>query len=89
VQPDAAVVVVDEIGKMELFSSAFREAVEEALSSPKPLLATVMAASQPWVNALKSRADVSLIEVTPANRQALPDRILDWLRREQGRTNPA
>jgi nucleoside-triphosphatase len=88
-QPHVAVVVVDEIGKMELFSAAFREAVEDALSSPKPVLATVMAASQPWVNALKSRSGVTLIEVTAVNRQFLPERILCWLQGILRGTNPA
>ncbi len=78
-QPHVAVVVIDEIGKMELFSPAFRMAVQEALSGPKPLLATVMAGPQPWVDAIKARPDVTLIEVTPANRQALPGRIIRWL----------
>jgi nucleoside-triphosphatase len=78
-QPGVAVVVIDEIGKMELFSAAFRDVVLEALESPKAVLATVTAASEPWVNALKRRGDVTLIEVTPANRQAMPDRVLCWL----------
>jgi nucleoside-triphosphatase len=76
---DLSVVVVDEIGKMELFSPAFREAVLAALESPKPVLATVMARPQPWVDALKARADVTVVEVTLDNRQAMPGRILDWL----------
>jgi len=78
--PDVAVVVVDEIGKMELLSAAFREAVQAALDGPKPLLATVMAGPQPWVNALKARSNVTLVEVTPANRQTLPGQIMAWLR---------
>jgi len=71
--------VVDEIGKMELFSAAFRETMLAALDSPKPVLATIMRASQPWGDAVKSRSDVTLIEVTPANRQGLPEQILHWL----------
>jgi nucleoside-triphosphatase len=78
-QADLSVVVVDEIGKMELTSPAFREAVLAALESPKPVLATVMARPQPWVDAVKARADVSVVEVTLDNRQAMPGRILDWL----------
>jgi nucleoside-triphosphatase len=89
IRPDVAVVVVDEIGKMELFSAAFQKVVEEALSSPKPVLATVMVASQPWVNRLKSRSDVTLIEVTRANRQSLPERIFHWLQEIQGSTHSA
>ncbi len=81
---DLSVVVVDEIGKMELFSAAFREAVLLALESPKPVLATVMARPQPWVDAVKARADVSVVEVTLDNRQAMPEQILDWLHGVQG-----
>lgn len=87
-QPHVAVVVIDEIGKMELFSPAFRQAVQEVLAGSKPLLATVMAGPQPWVDAIKARPDVTLIEVTPANRQDLPDRIVRWLRGAQASDRP-
>lgn len=88
-QPGVEVVVIDEIGRMELFSPAFRQAVQGALASPKPVLATVMARSQPWVDAIKARSGVTLMEVTVANRQALPDQILRWLRGLQGEPIPA
>jgi nucleoside-triphosphatase len=78
-QPDVPVVVIDEIGKMELFSPAFRQATLVALDSPKAVLASVMTGPQPWVDAIKARADVTLIEVTRANRQALPEQIYRWL----------
>ena len=82
-QPDLSVVVIDEIGKMELVSPAFREAVLAALDGPKVVLATVMARSHPWVDRLKGRDDVMLVEVTLANREALPKRILGWLSQSQ------
>lgn len=82
-QPHISVIVIDEIGKMELFSQAFREAVQAALASPKPILATIMAAPHPWTDAIKARPDVLLVEVTPANRQRLPERIVRWLESEQ------
>jgi nucleoside-triphosphatase len=78
-QPQVSVVVVDEVGKMELFSPAFRAAVLMALDSPKPVLGTVMASAHPWVDAIKRRPDVSVVELTRANREALPQRILEWL----------
>ena len=87
-QPGISVVVIDEIGKMELFSSAFREATLAALDSPKVVLASVMAGPQSWVDAIKARADVTLIDVTQANRQALPERIYRWLLQKQGETVP-
>jgi nucleoside-triphosphatase len=79
--PRVDVVVIDEIGKMELYSSAFRRAVLRALASPKPVLATVMARPERWVDAIKARQDVSLVEVTVSNRQAMPERVLRWLGR--------
>ncbi len=82
-EPHVGVVVIDEIGKMELFSLAFRDAVEAALSSPKLVLATVMAGRHPWVDAVKAQAGVELLEITLANRQTIPDRILRWLNRQR------
>ena len=80
-QPEVAVVIVDEIGKMELFSSAFRDAVSAALDGAKPVVATIMAGSQPWVDAVKTRPDITLVEVTLDNRQELPELVWRWLQR--------
>jgi nucleoside-triphosphatase len=87
-QRDVALVVIDEIGKMELLSAAFCEAVLAALESPKAVLATVMARPQPWVDGIKARPEVTLIEVTRSNREAVPEQILRWVRQTQGETVP-
>lgn len=62
------VVVVDEIGKMELFSQSFVNLVRELFASPQAtILATVPITKQrpiPFVDELKCREDVTLIEVT-------------------------
>jgi nucleoside-triphosphatase len=65
-------VVVDEIGKMEAASPAFRQAVEEALRSPAIVLGTILAAAHPWADGIKADPVVTLIPVTLANRDALP-----------------
>jgi nucleoside-triphosphatase len=65
-------VVVDEIGKMEAASPAFRAAVEEALASPATLVGTILLAPHPWADRVKAHPAVTLIEVTPANREGLP-----------------
>ena len=78
-EPSVTVVIVDEIGKMELFSTAFRDAVESALASPKRVVATAMTGSQPWVDAIKARVGVTLVEVTKSNRDTMPARVLAWL----------
>lgn len=70
------IVVVDEIGKMELFSQAFRAAVLAALDGPTPILGTILARSHPWADQVKARPDVTVIEVTPKNRDELVERVL-------------
>lgn len=67
-------VIIDEIGKMELFSQKFRESVTRALDSPSPTLAVIMLKSNPFADSVKRRPNVNLIEVTPSNRDSLaPD----------------
>jgi len=73
------VIIIDEIGKMELFSDAFRKAVVEALDSPYPVLATILLRSHSFCEEIKSRSDVEIIEVTEDNRALLPTRILKKL----------
>ncbi len=66
-------VVIDEIGPMEIRSAVFREAVNEALDSPEAfgMLATIVARSLPFTDAIKARSDVTVIEVRTENRQRL------------------
>ena len=62
------VIIVDEVGKMELFSQSFVNSVCELFSSSQAtVLATVPVAKQrpiPFVDELKKRKDVTLIEVS-------------------------
>jgi nucleoside-triphosphatase len=74
------VVVVDEIGKMELFSDAFKGAVLDAVESEVRVLGTVMGGSRAWVEALKEREEVTVWEVTRENRDVLIDEVVAWLR---------
>jgi nucleoside-triphosphatase len=70
------IVVVDEIGKMELFSQVFRAAVLEAMESASPMLGTIMFRPHPWADALKARPGVHAITVTRENRDALVEDVL-------------
>jgi nucleoside-triphosphatase len=64
--------VIDELGKMELASRDFREAVLALLARDVAVLATVHVYAHPFTDALKRRADVETIRVTAGNRDALP-----------------
>lgn len=72
-------VVVDEIGKMELFSAKFRETVFDIIKSGKKVLGTIMSASNPWADDIKRRPEVYLVEVTRTNRHQLLDDLRQWL----------
>ena len=71
--------VVDEIGKMELFSANFREAVLEMIGSGKRVLGTIMLSPNPWTDAIKRQPQVNLVEVTRANYYRVLDDLRRWL----------
>lgn len=68
----AVILVIEEIGKMELFSRRFRDAVARALDDVAHVVATIMQQRHPFADALKARSDVRLITVTARNRAGLP-----------------
>ena len=72
-------VVVDEIGKMELFSANFRETVLQIIGSGKRVLGTIMLNSHPWADAIKRQPQVNLVEVTRANYYQVLDDLRRWL----------
>ena len=73
------VVVVDELGKMELASAAVRAAVVELLGRDVAVVATVQLARHQLTDALKRRPDVRVVPVTEATRDGLPEQLRDWL----------
>ena len=77
--PEAALIVIDEVGKMECFSRRFCETVLKALDSPVPVLGTIAMRGRGFIESVKARPDVEVIAVTRANRDALPSLILERL----------
>jgi nucleoside-triphosphatase len=73
------VVVVDELGRMELASTAFRAAILELLGRDVAVVATVHHARHQLTDALKRRPDLRVVRVTEATRDGLPEQLRDWL----------
>ena len=73
-------IVVDEIGKMELFSAEFKKAVLEIIDSGKRVLGTIMLNSHPWADAIKRRPQVDLLPVTGANYHQVLAELRQWLK---------
>jgi len=73
-------IVIDEIGKMELFSPRFREAVLKAIDSGKKVLGTIMLNPHPFADDVKHHPNVKVVEVTRNNHDRVLGEILEWLK---------
>lgn len=63
-------IIIDEIGRMELFSRKFREVVLQALKTGR-VVATIKKGGGYFIDEIKSRKDARVIEVNLENRQTL------------------
>ena len=66
-------VMIDEIGKMECFSPLFRDSVLRLLDSDRTFIATIGKKGTPFMEGIKKRSDVKLVEVTLENRERIRD----------------
>ncbi|MCX7994521.1 MAG: NTPase [candidate division WOR-3 bacterium] len=73
------IIIIDEIGKMELYSRQFRNVVIEALNSKAPVLTTILYTTNPFCDKIKERKDVRIFEVTLSNRDELVQKIIELL----------
>ena len=78
-----ALVVIDEIGPMEIRSKRFRQVVMQAIESGAKILGTIVMRSTPFTDGIKGMAEVEVIGVTPDNREKMQTRIVDMLMGEQ------
>jgi len=77
----AGVVVIDEVGPMELTSIRFKHAVRAAVASRKPILGTVHRNAQdPLVREIKSDPKNAITEVTYGNRDTLAKVLVERFR---------
>lgn len=65
------VLVIDELGKMELASAPFQQQVGEVFAGNGRVLATVHRHRHPFTDRLKAQPDVELVQVTVQNRETL------------------
>lgn len=72
-------IVIDEIGPMQLYSQAFRELILDALDSNYVVLGTVMLLDDPWVDALKGRSNVETFLLTFQNRMSMTEMMAMYL----------
>ena len=68
-------IIIDEIGKMELFSRAFRSAVLEAVARNGKVLGTIMSKPNDFADRIKKLPNVKIMETNLANRDKLPEEL--------------
>jgi len=71
-------IIIDEIGKMELFSKKFRDIVLEALNTGR-VIATIGKSSGGYMGEIKNRRDVNLLEINSQNRDTLLSEIKEMV----------
>lgn len=76
------VIIIDEIGKMELFSEKFKNILFKALDSPQKVLATIMERSHRFADMIKERKDVRLIHLSRDNFQDVFREVQNWLMKD-------
>jgi nucleoside-triphosphatase len=80
---NADVIVIDEVGKVEVESQGFVDAVKEALEVDKPMIITLHKKSRnPLLQDIRRRDDIRIFEVTPINRNLLPHKIMSLMNGE-------
>lgn len=72
-------IVIDEIGKMELFSEKFKQVVLEALNSENKVLGTIMLSKHPFSDGIKRRKDTVVFYLDQNNRNEVREKLLKAL----------
>ncbi len=73
----ADVIVIDEVGKMEVESDAFTQSVIDTLDAKKSIVMTLHKKSRnPLLQDIRRRDELRLLEVTPVNKNLLAFKIV-------------
>lgn len=69
-------IVIDEIGKMECFSSRFGNILQRVLDEETPVVATIALRGGGMIAEAKKRKDVNLVQITRTNRGSILQEIV-------------
>ena len=76
---DAPFLLMDELGKLERQAEAFCNQVRLCLGSEKRVLGVLQQCDSPLVREISQRSDVTLLHITPSNRNALLEELSEVL----------
>lgn len=69
-------IIIDEIGPMELLSTKFRAEVHDIFNGNYDVLGTVAKRKNDFINRIRRLPDVTVIEIYPGNRDEIVDEVV-------------
>lgn len=76
---EGGLVLVDEIGPLQIGVPSFRDALSRCLDGPGPLLGAISPAPDPFLDALRNRPGLRLLEVNRLNSRHMAEGLQRWL----------
>jgi len=72
-------IVIDEVGPMQIFSELFKQTLEEVLELSNPIIGAVFFDKYPWIDEFKLRKEIKVVEITVENRDDMPEQLIKTL----------
>ncbi len=69
------IVVIDEIGPMEMLSPLFCDTVQKILDGPAAVIGALVQRSTPFGDRVRGLERVKVITLTPENREQIPPQV--------------
>lgn len=73
---EARIILIDEIGPMELASALFCQTVLDILAGESPVIGAIVERPHPFADRVKAYPGVQVMTITLANRNELPEQIV-------------
>lgn len=73
---EGGLIVIDEIGPMELLSSTFKKEVIEVIKGDHDVLGTVTKRKNDFINEIRKLPNVTIIEIFPGNRDQVVEQVV-------------
>lgn len=77
------IVVIDEIGAMEVLSEEFRETVLKCLAGPLPVLATIRQGSYAFTDSVKKMQQTQVRQLSRENFNEVKEEVRNWLKHHE------
>ena len=74
------VIIIDEVGKAEMYSEKFKKTILAALDSKNKILGTIMLKPNPFCDKIKQRKDTRIFYLTRENREEIKMEIKNLLK---------